>query len=186
MAALPLEFSLLCPAQLSFAVSECIEPAALRPSPEGTIGIFLHRLGIRFDLSWTGNYAAILPSYFLDLAHASREYWRGGRPFWFYEVIAIIVVHTQKTLINTIVVHLVWRRETFHSRSLPPFFFPSHAKNKCNLLLPICQKRKGKSEEKKREENGKTSRKLHNRNACVINFKKKIHNISSQKNNMKN
>lgn len=96
---------------------------------------------IRFDLSWTGNYAAILLSYFLDP-------WEGGL-LWLYEVIAIIVAHTLQTWINTITIqHLVWRR---FSGPLPALSSPSHAKNKCNLLLPICQKRKAKKGKEKRE-----------------------------------
>lgn len=68
----------------------------------------------------------------------------------------------------------------FHSRSLFPFIPILTLKINAIYCCPFAKKEKAKAR-KKREENGKTSRKLHNRNASVINFKKKIHSITSQK-----
>lgn len=87
----------------------------------------------------TGNYAAILPAIlslpFCDLV--------SSLPFGYmlYEVIVIIIAHTQS--------RCYWTQtpctlcSTFCSASLlPATFCLTSVKNKCNLLLPICQKHK--------------------------------------------
>lgn len=87
----------------------------------------------------------------------------GGRLLWLYEVIAIIVAHTLQTWINTITVqHLVWRRFSLASSLafLPPLMLKINAIYCC----PFAKKERRKREKK--------SGKLHNRNACVINFKR--------------
>lgn len=157
--------------------SECIEPAATKSRgynwnfPASS----RHSLWSVLNRKLCSHFAQL----FLGLGtRLSRV--GGGKPLWFYEVIAIIVVHTQKTLINTIVVHLVWPRECFTPGLCPPFIPLLTLKINAIYCCPFAKKEKGKAR-KKREENGKTSRKLHNRNACVINFKKKIHSITSQK-----
>lgn len=78
---------------------------------------------------------------------------------WLYEVIAIIVAHTLQTWINTITMqHLVWRR--FPLPFLPAVVLKINAIYCC----PFAKKERRKREKK--------SGKLHNRNACVINFKR--------------
>jgi len=100
---------------------------------------------------------------------------------WLNEVIVIIIAHTSKTLlINTNAVHLVWILNERARSCLPLVFFLhfcfTRVKNKFNLLLPICrknrQKRKIRKIKRKKKKRGKTSRKLHNRSACVINVMK--------------
>lgn len=136
--------------------SECNEPAGSK-SRGHNWNASATSPPIRFDLSWTGNYAAILLSYFLDSWVGDK----GGRKelLSLYEVIAIIVAHTQQSWINTITMqHLVWRR--FPLPFLPPFMLKINAIYCC----PFAKK-----ESRKRE---KKSGKLHNPNACVINFKR--------------
>lgn len=129
---------------------ECIEPAATKSR------------GYNWNFCIVSPFALIclepetMQPFFLAISWTWRTPLESeGKPLWLYEVIAIIVAHTQKTFVNTIVVHLVWRRETFHSQSLLLVFSPSHAKNKCNLLLPICQKRKGEKRKKKEKQTGR-------------------------------
>lgn len=114
----------------------------LAASPEGTIGMFLHRLPHSLWSVLNRKLCSHFAQLFLGLLG-------GGGLLWLYEVIAIIVAHTPQTWINTITMqHLVWRR---FSGPFPSLSCPSHAKNKCNLLLPICQKRKAKKGKEKRE-----------------------------------
>lgn len=114
----------------------------LAASPEGTIGMFLHRLPHSLWSVLNRKLCSHFAQLFLWLLG-------GGGLLWLYEVIAIIVAHTLQTWINTITMqHLVWRR---FLGPFPSLSSPSHAKNKCNLLLPICQKRKAKKGKEKRE-----------------------------------
>lgn len=79
----------------------------------------------------------------------------GGEPLWFYEVIAIIVVHTQKTLINTIVVHLVWRRRCFTPGLCPLFSSLLTLKINAIYCCPFAKKEKGKARKKREKKTGR-------------------------------
>lgn len=154
---------------------ECIEPAATKSR------------GYNWNFCIVSPFALIclepetMQPFFLAISWTWRTPLESeGKPLWLYEVIAIIVAHTQKTFVNTIVVHLVWRRETFHSQSLLLVFSPSHAKNKCNLLLPICQKRKGEKRKKRRSKREDKSQIAQSQCMCYK-FQEKMKNITSPK-----